>query len=251
MSGILTLFGEELQPEDINAVGKSRAKAKPKEQAPAKDSPAPKAKEESATADKPAAESATADKPVAKRAPLAPPVPPRQPEVRQQESATADKPATAGKSTTADKPTQTIKAKVGRPKKAPAVKSTARNAKHKKAVVEAEAEPLPESFDMDKQYYSIGEVSQLFRIATSHIRFWTKEFDMRVRTTRKGDRLYTPEQIKELRVIYNLVKERGYTIKGAKEKLKTTKKTAVETVDLKQSLLQLRNKLLSIRNELS
>ncbi len=102
----------------------------------------------------------------------------------------------------------------------------------------------------EKQYYSIGEVASLFRVATSHIRFWTKEFDMRVRTTRKGDRLYAPDQIKELRAIYNLVKERGYTIAGAKAKLKSDKKASVETIDLKKSMLQLRNKLLHIRNQL-
>jgi DNA-binding transcriptional MerR regulator len=103
----------------------------------------------------------------------------------------------------------------------------------------------------DKQYYSIGEVASLFHVNTSHIRFWTKEFELKVRTTRKGDRLYTPDQIRELRAIYNLVKERGFTINGAKAKLKSNKRKAVETVDLKQSLLQLRNKLLSIRNQIS
>lgn len=204
MSGILTLFGEETPPEELNAVGKSRAKAKPKEEAPA--APRPKEKAES-------------------KPDLRPPVPPRQPVAPPPAKEKEPRPVYVAK-------------KIAKPAKAP------------KAEKEP-AEPLPESWEADKQYYSIGEVSGMFRVATSHIRFWTKEFDMKVRTTRKGDRLYTPEQIKELRVIYNLVKEKGYTIKGAKEKLKTTKKTAVETVDLKQSLLQLRNKLLNIRNQLA
>lgn len=104
----------------------------------------------------------------------------------------------------------------------------------------------------DKQYYSIGEVAALFKVNTSNIRFWTKEFDMKVRTTRKGDRLYNPEQIREIRTIYHLVKENGYTINGAKAKLKTNKKaTVVGTVGLKTSLLQLRNKLLHLRNQLA
>jgi DNA-binding transcriptional MerR regulator len=107
-----------------------------------------------------------------------------------------------------------------------------------------------EGWQADKQYYSIGEVAALFNVKTSHIRFWTNEFALKVRTTRKGDRLFTPEQIREMRAIYHLVKERGFTISGAKSKLKANKKTDAEAIDLKQSLLQLRNRLLLIRNQL-
>lgn len=188
-TGILTLFGEEeLAPEDINAVGKSRAVPKEKK--------APEKKEPKVAVELP--------KPI--------------PVAKPKEKAKPVKPAA------------------------------------KKAVKEKKEEgnktEILEGWVAEKQYYSIGEVATLFKVATSHIRFWTKEFDMRVRTTRKGDRLYAPDQIKELRAIYNLVKERGYTISGAKAKLKTDKKGAVETIDLKQSLLQLRNKLLHIRNQL-
>jgi len=109
---------------------------------------------------------------------------------------------------------------------------------------------LPEDWSGDKQYYSIGEVATLFKVKTSHIRFWTNEFKLKVRTTRKGDRLYTTEQVRELRAIHHLVKERGFTLTGAKAKLKSQNKLDVETVDLKQSLLQLRNKLVIIRNQL-
>lgn len=102
----------------------------------------------------------------------------------------------------------------------------------------------------DKQYYTIGEVAELFKVKTSHIRFWTNEFKLNVRTTRKGDRLYTNEQIKELRAIHHLVKERGFTLTGAKAKLKTQNKMDVETVDLKKSLTSLRNKLVAIKSQL-
>ena len=102
----------------------------------------------------------------------------------------------------------------------------------------------------DKQYYSIGEVATLFNVKTSHIRFWTNEFKLKVRTNRKGDRLYTPAQIKELRAIHHLVKERGFTLAGAKAKMKTQNKKDVETIDLKQSLVKLRSKLLTIKNQL-
>lgn len=109
---------------------------------------------------------------------------------------------------------------------------------------------LPIDWEGDKQYYSIGEVAALFSVRTSHIRFWTNEFKLNVRTTRKGDRLYTPEQIKEIRAIHHLVKERGFTLTGAKAKLKAQNKMDVETVDLKQSLQKLRNKLIIIKNQL-
>jgi|SRR5690606_4294788 len=141
-------------------------------------------------------------------------------------------------------------------------KSRAKKTKDKKNEVAA-AEKKPKKLknepavtpDLDewkatKQYYSIGEVAALFKIATSHIRFWTTEFNLKVRTTRKGDRLYTPEQVQELRTIYHLVKENGFTLSGAKSKLKLDKKAVTETVNLKQSLLSLRNLLTDIRNRI-
>lgn len=194
-TGILTLFGEETPPEELKAVGKSRAKPKPKEE----DVPAAKAKPAPTPMPEPVAEA---------------------------------------------EPVPTV-ARAPRVKKAAAVveKPVQKHKRHK-------GEAPPDGWQAEKQYYSIGEVSELFKVNTSHIRFWTKEFDMKVRTTRKGDRLYTPEQIKELRVIHHLVKEKGYTIKGAKEKLKSGKRVSAEAMDLKQSLLQLRNKLLTIRNGL-
>ncbi len=109
---------------------------------------------------------------------------------------------------------------------------------------------LPDDWKGEKHYYSIGEVAELFKVKTSHIRFWTNEFKLKVRTTRKGDRLYTPDQIKELRAIHHLVKERGFTLNGAKSKLASGNNLVVETVDLKKSLMQLRNQLMAIKNQL-
>jgi DNA-binding transcriptional MerR regulator len=109
---------------------------------------------------------------------------------------------------------------------------------------------FPEDWKGEKKYYSIGEVATLFGVKTSHIRFWTNEFKLNVRTTRKGDRLYTADLVRELKAIHHLVKERGFTLSGAKAKLKVQNKRDVETIDLKQSLLQLRNKLVIIRNQI-
>ena len=103
-----------------------------------------------------------------------------------------------------------------------------------------------------KHYYAIGEVAELFGITASTIRFWTNEFKLKVRTTGKGDRLYNESQIQELRAIYNLVKIKGHKINAAKILLKEGKKTeALDTLELKHSLLKLRNLLVSINNTLT
>ncbi len=109
--------------------------------------------------------------------------------------------------------------------------------------------PLPE-WDLDKRYYTIGEVAQLFKVNTSHIRFWTNEFKLRPRTTRKGDRLYSPEDIAQLRLIHHLVKEKKHTIKGAKEKLKAGKEAVGQKLDLKDSLVSLKEMLIRIKEQL-
>jgi DNA-binding transcriptional MerR regulator len=109
--------------------------------------------------------------------------------------------------------------------------------------------PLPE-WKLDKKYYTIGEVAQLFVVNTSHIRFWTNEFKLKPRTTRKGDRLYSPKDIAELRLIHHLVKEKKHTIKGAREKLKVEKNDVHKKLDLKDSLVNLRDTLLKIKEQL-
>jgi len=130
------------------------------------------------------------------------------------------------------------------------VKETKKAKATKEITEEKKPDEILDGWDDSKKYYSIGEVATLFKVKTSHIRFWTNEFALKVRTTRKGDRLYTPELVKEIRMIYHLVKERGFTINGAKTKLKEQKKVSTDSIDLKQSLLQLRNKLVAIRNQL-
>lgn len=106
-----------------------------------------------------------------------------------------------------------------------------------------------EGWTPEKHYYSIGEVARLFCVRTSNIRYWTTEFNLKVRTTRKGDRLYTPEDIQQLRGIYHLVRERGFTIAGAKARL--AEESAIsERIELRAALLRLRNLVLDIRNQL-
>ena len=79
-----------------------------------------------------------------------------------------------------------------------------------------------QSDSSDKLYYSISEVADIFKVNTSLIRFWEKEFDvLKPHKNKKGNRLFTKRDIENIRLIYHLVKEKGFTLLGAKEKLKT------------------------------
>ena len=74
----------------------------------------------------------------------------------------------------------------------------------------------------DKRYYKIGEVAKAFNVNTSLIRFWENEFEvLKPKKNKKGNRLFTPEDLENLKMIYFLVKEKGFTLDGAKKKLKT------------------------------
>ena len=76
-----------------------------------------------------------------------------------------------------------------------------------------------------KRYYSIGEVASMFGISKSIIRFWETEFDfLSPHKNSKGERRFTPKNLEELRLIHTLVKERGFTLAGAKEEIKNIKK---------------------------
>jgi len=109
-------------------------------------------------------------------------------------------------------------------------------------------EGLPE-WQLESRYYSIGEVAKLFGVNNSHIRFWTTQFKLKPRTTRKGDRLYNVDDINQLRLIHHLVKEKKHTIKGAKEKLKDKDVVEVQ-LDLKTSLTKLKDILTEMRDKL-
>ena len=106
----------------------------------------------------------------------------------------------------------------------------------------------------EKNYYSIGEVATKFKVRTSHIRFWTVQFGMKVRTTRKGDRLYTPEDIEKLKAIHHLVKDQGFTIAGAKAKLKEAKNTnseAPQNSAIMHAVQNLKATLISLRKQIA
>lgn len=100
-------------------------------------------------------------------------------------------------------------------------------------------------------YYSIGEVAQMFQVSTSLIRYWENEFDvLKPKKNSKGNRLFTPQDIENLHLIYNLVKERGFTLEGAKKKLKENKDDTVNNFQVIKTLQGLRDLLTEIKGQL-
>jgi len=102
----------------------------------------------------------------------------------------------------------------------------------------------------DKLYYSIGEVAKAFKVNASLIRFWEKEFDViSPKKNKKGNRYFTLEDIQNLKLIYHLVKERGYTLEGAKIAL-SEKETIKEEVELIARLEYIRAELIKLKESL-
>ena len=86
--------------------------------------------------------------------------------------------------------------------------------------------------EITKLYWSIGEVAEMFSVSKSLIRFWENEFDMlRPAKNTKGERRFTAQNLEQMRIIYRLVKERGFTIKGAKQEIRENKKRIVNLRD--------------------
>lgn len=101
-----------------------------------------------------------------------------------------------------------------------------------------------------KLYYSIGSVADMFKVNQSLIRFWENEFDiLKPRKNGKGDRLFRPEDVKNLKLIYHLLRERKYTIEGAKEFLRNGKK-ADEKFAMIESLKKIKGFLLELKANL-
>ena len=103
----------------------------------------------------------------------------------------------------------------------------------------------------EKRYYGIGEVAKAFGVNTSLIRFWEKEFDaLKPKKNAKGNRKFTPEDIKNLKFIYHLVKERGFTLDGAKTHLKEEKKKSLSNFEIISKLEDVKAQIIKIKNEL-
>ncbi|TVZ15422.1 MerR family transcriptional regulator [Maribacter sp. MAR_2009_72] len=103
----------------------------------------------------------------------------------------------------------------------------------------------------EKRYYGIGEVAKAFNVNASLIRFWEKEFDvLQPKKNAKGNRKFTPQDIKNLQLIYHLVKERGFTLEGAKIHLKEEKQKTLSNFDIIQKLERVKAELNKIKDQL-
>jgi DNA-binding transcriptional MerR regulator len=105
--------------------------------------------------------------------------------------------------------------------------------------------------EIEKLYYSIGEVSDMFNVAPSLIRFWESEFELiQPKKNRKGNRQFTGEDIDNVRTIYHLVKEKGFTLQGAKEMLKNDTQSVKDKMEVIDSLRRIRSFLVEVREKL-
>jgi DNA-binding transcriptional MerR regulator len=104
---------------------------------------------------------------------------------------------------------------------------------------------------VEKLYYSIGEVAEMFDVNTSLIRFWEKNFDIiKPHKNKKGNRFFTKEDIENLKLIHFLVKEQRLTLEGARKKLSENKQDTIHNYEVVDSLKKIKEMLLEIREEL-
>lgn len=113
--------------------------------------------------------------------------------------------------------------------------------------------------EITKLYYSISEVAEIFGVNASLIRFWEKEFDsIKPQKNKKGNRMFTESDIKSFKEIFKLVREQGYTLQGAQNRINENKKKPTNTLEIAKSsnqiivnnLLAIKNSLLEINNSL-
>ena len=103
----------------------------------------------------------------------------------------------------------------------------------------------------EKLFYKISEVAKMFAMNISAVRYWEKEFEiLNPKKNKKGNRLFTTKDIKNLQIIYHLVKERGFTIEGAKKKLTENKEDTIDNIEIVNHLRDIREFLVKLREEL-
>ena len=108
-----------------------------------------------------------------------------------------------------------------------------------------------EDKEIEKRYYTIGEVAEIMEVNTSLVRFWEKEFDiLQPKRNKKGNRLFTQKDLANLKLIYHLVKERGFTLDGAKSKLRENKDDTAKIADVVERLKTIRQALMDIKHGL-
>ena len=103
----------------------------------------------------------------------------------------------------------------------------------------------------EKTFYSMGEVAEMFDVNPSLIRFWEQKFDiLRPKKNKKGNRMFTPEDLRNLKMIYHLVKENGMTLSGAQKRMKQNTRGLERDMELLERLQTIRSLLVEVREEL-
>jgi len=105
--------------------------------------------------------------------------------------------------------------------------------------------------EIEKLYYSIGEVADMLNVNASLLRYWENQFDiLKPKKNGKGDRFFTKEDIETLKIIYHLVREKGYTLDGAKSQLKTKFEEEKKKFLLIEKLKKVRDFLSDMKEQL-
>lgn len=105
--------------------------------------------------------------------------------------------------------------------------------------------------NIEKVFYSIGEVAEMFSLPASTLRYWEQEFSvLKPKRNKKGTRYFTKKDIENLHLIYHLVKERGMTLNGAKLKIRENKDDLNQNVKVVKKLQDIRDLLIRIRDEI-
>jgi len=110
---------------------------------------------------------------------------------------------------------------------------------------------LDEEKQPEKVYYTIGEVAAMFDLNVSNVRYWENEFDILMpKKNAKGDRFFTKKDVENIRIIKELIKERGYTIEGAKIKLRENRDELQERMKIVNSLENIKSFLTQMKLQL-
>ena len=105
--------------------------------------------------------------------------------------------------------------------------------------------------EIQKSYYPIGEVAEMFGVNTSMIRFYEKEFEiLQPKKNAKGNRLFRPEDISNLKIIFNLIKDKGFTLQGAKDFMKKNKKEVDEQQKVIETLEKIKSFMVDLKEQL-
>lgn len=100
-------------------------------------------------------------------------------------------------------------------------------------------------------FYSIGEVAGMFDVNTSLIRYWEKEFDIiKPKKNKKGNRMFTQKDVDNFHIIYHLVKERGFTLEGARNKLKENKEDTIREAEIVKHLERVKGFLVELKESI-